>query len=1729
MRDVSNRFTFFSGHKAGMGRILPSCVAKFYSMRRFVSISILAVLLLAGPVALAQPTKTLPDNPTEFMDAFVVQVKKFGNKEVHEYMEAFQTKWLGGSYTNSEQERFITQTNIMLIKNYKLEPDILEYTRTFESIKSEESFGKIDVNEFFAASDSCILLLNRKRTMSYFAFVKQFVQTGAAFKTSNASWTYSQPNPSLQFGTYTNEETGQPTSFPYFVFDNTNLTYRNPKDSTIIYNTKGELNMVNRMFKAEGGRLDWAKMNIDAGEVYCELLDYGLNLNYSFVKIDTVIFHYNGLIDKPLRGKYEDINKGYGDINKANYPYFRSYDGGVVIENFIPNVRYEGGFSLRGIRKIGSAFFKEVDVEPEPEPEPEEVIDEVEDTFEDDFGYEYDESAYYLDEDDANEYTEDEWGDDDFESESEDDLSGGDFDGFDDLDLSFLDKELKLFKAQLTIFRLGEKAMNLRANEFVLDLKALNSRRTEVALYLGKEDSITHPSVDVIYNVDSSEVFLIKDVKDKFARQPFMSPYHNYYLYFDAIRWNTMTDVIEFTSIIDKENETSAIESKDFFKKQRWNQFKGVLKFNPIGAIYRYATLHPGETITVQTIIDEYKLPDQYDAMKFAMVDVEGSGFVEYDAVTEEITPLPKLYDWAMAARGRKDYDAIQVISQVEAGNNAELDLQTLGLAMEGVSFFSLSDSQFVRVLPNQRHVEVKKNRDMQFDGIVAAGKLNFYGRVSKDTVDMQGIPGKFRFQYDNYKILVDSLDSLRFILVREKSLNTVFSPLQKALRNTTIEGVTGAIYINKPNNKNGLEQLAEYPVFDSYTNSYVYWYNPNVRDGVYSKEKFFFSIDPFVLDSLESFDEAALSFEGEFYSSEIFPRIRQRLAVMEDFTLGLKEITPPDTGYATYDGKGRFNGEITLDGSGLSSAGQMDFLHTVAKSDSFQMYFDSVNAVTEEFFMPGGEKDGAYYPEIKAKSVNYKWLTKKDEIELETMTSGEPIVLFEGEGIFEGKLVITKEGLKGSGKLTMGNVTVESDEILFKEKEFEAKTGTFAVMDKSDPTKQLYKAENVEVKYDVSGHHSTFQANEIGVANSSFPQQSYRTSLSKGTYDKKSNDILLERVSPKQNQNYFYSTDKLQDSLAYYANSAHYDFDQKEIEIEGVPYIYVADAKITPDTGKVTVKPDGFLQKLEDAVIEANLETKYHRLYDGNVEITSSKRYNGSGKYDYIPIAGNEQYINMTEIKVQGDTLSVAKGNITEDEGFYLTDRIFFKGQTFLEADRKYMRFSGEVKIDSDNKVFDTWFKFDDIVNPDSVFVKIEKSLMGDLVVGLHYIPRNRIFYSTFLQKKKDNTHKDVALVEGGLTVDRSNNTTQFRIGPKPKLTGLEYRGTTSSLNDSLNIITTEGKIDVPFNWGRNTIDLTLAGSWKDDIGNREVSTQLVGAFKFDCISKDAWSKLADKAKLITAINDDIDWNSYEFREGMAELLDPNYRQPDKLMKEFVTQIQNSVIYSDIKVAKNLPYSLVLSDIRFRFDEDFKSFYHSGAVGLIGINGETINKMTGTNSKIEYNIGRFTPAGVRLPDTLRVYLELDEVNWIFFEYSSEVLNTASSDIDGYNAVLRGELEKRKKNEGYRFEMTDELKKDDFLQRFVNRYIWRTNRPAPRSNDTGGDDTGGDDTGGDDTGGDDTGGDDTGGDDTGGDDTGGDDTGGDDTGGDNGDITPPGMGDDNPPPPTPPPGDDDNK
>ncbi|MEO1449467.1 MAG: hypothetical protein AAFV07_08040, partial [Bacteroidota bacterium] len=880
---------------------------------------------------------------------------------------------------------------------------------------------------------------------------------------------------------------------------------------------------------------------------------------------------------------------------------------------------------------------------------------------------------------------------------------------------------------------------------------------------------------------------------------------------------------------------------------------------------------------------------------------------------------------------------------------------------------------------------------------------------------------------------------SIRFVLIRNPPPGYEPTPLEKALSNTVFEGVTGAIHLDDPNNKSGEKDFTFYPVFDSYSQSYLYWDEPSVENGVYEKDKMYFAVDPFVLDSLEDFDGTQLQFDGEFYSSEIFPKIRQRLQVMEDFTLGFKTETPPN-GYRIYDGNGRFFQDVILDSRGLRGDGTIEYLGTVAKSDSFVFHFDSVMAEVDYFNLKRGYRGGVYFPQVDANSALYKWYTKDSA--LAVSSTYESLSVFGGEGQFTGTLSITEEGMVGDGEIALGQVRVRGDSIVFNEMDFTAEGCDFVLADEVDSTLIHFIAENVNITYDAWRHKSSFVNPEPGAELATFPMHQYSTTLAQGEYVRATHDLKLQGASAYIKDNYFVSIDPAQDSLNFSSKDAYYDLETREVEVSGVPYIFVADAIVTPVDQKVIVKEDGLIKTLEEAVIEADQESKMHRIYDATVDIFSRHEYEGSGKYDYIEINGKSQYIALNNIKISSDTTTIASGEIEEEDGFYLTERIFFRGKAQLDASRKFLSFGGEVKIESENPVFKgAWFTFaNTIVDPDSVFIPIADDLTNEigeeLTVGLNYVPENRVFYSNFLQSKEDEDDIEVISASGGLTFDRRRK--EFKIGSEAKLKNQVFKGSTVSFNDEKNTITSQGFLRFPYDFPDKTATIKMSGSWKEDMRKRQLETNLIMAIDFNVIPKDQLDKISEGLSFLTAGNKDIDFKQYAFLSAVSELLDEGQKGERETAK-FLENATTSLIYSDVKLANQLPYTLLLSDVNFNYSRDYKALYSDAEVGLIGLGGNPINKKV--NAKIVYWFGTIGMDGEKEPDRVNIYLEVDEFNWLYFDFEGEVVKTISSYYDEYNYPLQEEVDKRKSDDGYRFEMATEDDRSQFLQDFVKKFI----------------------------------------------------------------------------------------
>ena len=72
--------------------------------------------------------------------------------------------------------------------------------------------------------------------------------------------------------------------------------------------------------------------------------------------------------------------------------------------------------------------------------------------------------------------------------------------------------------------------------------------------------------------------------------------------------------------------------------------------------------------------------------------------------------------------------------------------------------------------------------------------------------------------------------------------------------------------------------------------------------------------------------------------------------------------------------------------------------------------------------------------------------------------------------------------------------------------------------------------------------------------------------------------DLNAQKINMSKDPNvpiensYFYTTRKDLDSLRFNAERAEYDLKTQQLKVSGIPYIIVADAKITPENNEVLI-----------------------------------------------------------------------------------------------------------------------------------------------------------------------------------------------------------------------------------------------------------------------------------------------------------------------------------------------------------------------------------------------------------------------------------------------------------------------------------------------------------------------------------------------------------------------------
>jgi len=1149
------------------------------------------------------------------------------------------------------------------------------------------------------------------------------------------------------------------------------------------------------------------------------------------------------------------------------------------------------------------------------------------------------------------------------------------------------------------------------------------SSKARITIYHGN-DSIVHPAMAMEYEIGKQEMVLTKE-SGQLRKAPFSSSFFDIDFTADRLYWNLKTDTITMYIMGSSKVAPLVIESQDFYDPEGYRELRGQgFSFHPLALVVNYANDIGSNDFTVFDLVVEGKR--SLNTVRMAADFLSQKGMIDYDPASGKIHVKDKAIHMLQAVKGDADYDNLKVHSLTDTIANAIISFSQRNMKVYGVEEFNVSDSLNVIIKPDSARITFLQNRDIKFNGTITAGNFEITGK-------------DFTLKYDSFFINMNKIDSIQFYITEKNgtrrklnnsmvgadSVAAVAGGLQASANKTS-----GTLYINDPSNKSGKEKIPNYPRLDASAGGVVYFDRREVLNGAYDRSVFFV-VPPFKLDSLNDADPGSINFEGTFVSSGMFPAFKEQLHTMPDKSLGFTHLVPPE-GYKLYQGSGLIYGDMKLDNSGIRANGKIDYLSTEVESKDFIFYPDSVVAKGNVGEIKEEQLGAVYFPQVKLGEFKMNWMPKLDKMRLKNLK--EPFNLYENTATLNGSLIVSKAGVGGDGKLSTRGSDVISKELSFSAKDFSARHARFDVKTEN-PEKPALSGKDVAVMFDLDENFATIRPETEGEAAIEFPYAQFKTSIPEARWDLTTQKIEMNKAPDVPIENsYFYTTRKDLEGLSFNADKAEYDINTQQLKVSGIPYIIVADAKITPENNEVLILENARIGQLKNTVIVLDTINGYHRLTNGVVDIISRKEFTGHATYQYVNSVNDTFAIDMTDFKYEvipdlqqsrkkgaGPAMqTVANGVVTEAGNILVAPRIYYKGDMTMYATKPALQLSGYVKMDLKKiKDYNTWLRYQQSGDEKDIYLNFDNAVTEEgrrAEAGLHFADDNSL-YITFVFEKKDPSDDDFFLPSGALFFDKE--TGEFKIEDRQKAAGEKLAGKVFAYNEEKQEVRFEG----PVTFFQNTKDFKLTASALGS-GNVETNAIRMNAFVMaDMNIPPAVYQLMATSMLEVIKNESVP-------EGLGDQTDLLYKIADiigeKAVKDYEQQsLKNFVPLNTISA---LVKPIVLANTNLKWSQEYKSFYSEGQLGVSHIDRYDINGAFEGFMEIKKNEDG--------APVFHLFIKASPESWFYFGFEDNRLMVHSS-VSALNEVMAKKANAGKAKVG---ELVFIPGTDDEALAFINRY-----------------------------------------------------------------------------------------
>jgi len=1127
---------------------------------------------------------------------------------------------------------------------------------------------------------------------------------------------------------------------------------------------------------------------------------------------------------------------------------------------------------------------------------------------------------------------------------------------------------------QLYIFIEKKPVVKVLAQDFAFHPEMIVAKDAYVVIYLDA-DSIYHPYADFNYNPLTTDLWISRTNKG-LGRAPFFDSYHKLDIKADAVFWKMNTKWLEFRELMFQNLDRSALfYSQDFFDPEIMRQNKGYNNKSPMLQLWELFKSKNFQPVSLQNVFKEFRRSKS--DLNALLIDYAVQGFIEYDLNNEMIHYKSKLAHFINNESKRRDYDNLFWESK---SHLAKLDMENFDLMIYDCEFFVLSNTHIVNVVPANKTVTVKKNRDLHFSGLVIGGLFDF---VAKDC----------SFDYDKFEITMPQIDSM--IIFSKILPKDIYGEYKLERVKNVMEDVSGTLFIDDPKNKSGNKKIPDYPIFESHEGGKVYYDQPFILNAEYKRDTFYFQIDYFIIKSLDDFNIADTKIPGRLVSGGIFPDIHEPLKLQKDNSLGFIHLLD-SLGLPMYGGITHYYHAIDLSNRGLRGKGTIQYTNATLESDSLVFYLKSVRGEINSFQLKPLLAN-IEYPEASVTQAKLFFEPYKDEMHVSSLKT--PFDIF-NENKFEGTLTLSSNNLAGNGVLNFQRAELESKKMTLKHHAVEAQDASLRIFDNKNNNLYTFTSNHYTANIDFNKRTGEFMAetpqevrfinNGMKANTEAFTWKPIDQNLLRFTWKDpyKEHDINTTParvlVTMKSKDNIISTIEQGRRGVSFNLRELDFDFDLHELVARGVPFIPVGDAAIIPNEGKVTIYEKAAFSRLISSRILASKDNMFHELYNCSIQIVNGDDFKGSGYYDYVDFTNNTQTIRFDTVWYYKTT----KGNATikPEIDFTLSPHFGFSGSVELNSTQKFLTFSGGASLLHDCDIAKPApLRINQPVDPNHILLEInEKSRDVDdrkATVAIASSNENGRIYTRFGAAKDQINDSEYITSLGFITYNDEKQA--FQAASKEKLTNPQLPGNIIFLYNKDCTSMGEGVIDMGAKLGR--VDFNTHGQvinyMNVDSAVMRLTTSIDFFFNEEAMKIMNEYFAGDKLKFLNP-NEDMNYMQ-SLRNMMGK---EDFEKYEKESKTGVLQ----------KLPTQFEVKFLFSTLNFVWDTENAAFLSQKSLPVVVSNSKLIYKEIPGRIVIEKKGSR---------NTLYIYFELEK-DFFFFQFENNSVSAFSSDEKFNDAII---------------------------------------------------------------------------------------------------------------------------